>query len=89
MHFTKETDTLDGWLIPAAPTSQCWTSGVAQWPADLYLRRPVPRLSSLLEAVAVRGGSPYKAVLTHGWTVDGEGKAIQIARQHRRARGYD
>ena len=48
--------------------------------ADLYLEGADQYRgwfqSSLLEAVAVRGGSPYKAVLTHGWTVDGEGKAM-------------
>jgi isoleucyl-tRNA synthetase len=32
--------------------------------------------SSLLTAVAVRGAAPYRTVLTHGWTVDGEGKAM-------------
>ena len=51
-----------------------------KWPADLYLEGADQYRgwfqSSLLEAVAVRGGSPYKAVLTHGWTVDGEGKAM-------------
>ncbi|MBP5230920.1 MAG: class I tRNA ligase family protein, partial [Clostridia bacterium] len=33
--------------------------------------------SSLLTSVGSGlGGAPYKAVLTHGWTVDGEGKAM-------------
>ena len=33
--------------------------------------------SSLLTAVAAKGqGAPYKTVLTHGWVVDGEGKAM-------------
>jgi isoleucyl-tRNA synthetase len=32
--------------------------------------------SSLLTAVACKGSAPYKIVLTHGWTVDGEGKAM-------------
>ena len=52
-----------------------------QWPADLYLEGADQYRgwfqSSLLTAVARHGqGAPYKAVLTHGWTVDGEGKAM-------------
>ena len=52
-----------------------------KWPADLYLEGADQYRgwfqSSLLEAVAVKEqGAPYKAVLTHGWTVDGEGRAM-------------
>ena len=32
--------------------------------------------SSLLTSVACYGEAPYKSVLTHGWVVDGEGKAM-------------
>ena len=32
--------------------------------------------SSLLTSVAVNGHAPYKAVLTHGFTVDGEGRKM-------------
>ncbi len=32
--------------------------------------------SSLLTAVAWRGTAPYKAVVTHGWVVDGEGRKM-------------
>ena len=32
--------------------------------------------SSLLTAVASRGKPPYRAVLSHGWVVDGEGKKM-------------
>ena len=50
-------------------------------PADLYLEGGDQYRgwfqASLLTAIgAGLGEAPYKAVLTHGWTVDGEGKAM-------------
>lgn len=51
-----------------------------QFPADVYLEGGDQYRgwfqSSLLTGVAVKGSAPYRAVLTHGWTVDGEGKAM-------------
>ena len=81
VHFTKETDTLDGWFDSGSTHFAVLDKRESlKWPADLYLEGADQYRgwfqSSLLEAVAVRGGSPYKAVLTHGWTVDGEGKAM-------------
>ena len=87
IHFTKETNTLDGWfdsgsthfaVLEDGPLSQ-W-SGM-RWPADLYLEGADQYRgwfqSSMLTAVAATGkGAPYKQVLTHGWVVDGEGKAM-------------
>ena len=50
------------------------------WPADLYLEGGDQYRgwfqSSLLTAVATRGAAPYRQVLTHGWTVDGQGRAM-------------
>jgi isoleucyl-tRNA synthetase len=49
-------------------------------PADLYLEGSDQHRgwfqSSLLTAVAVRGSAPYKGVLTHGFTVDGQGRKM-------------
>jgi len=49
------------------------------WPADLYLEGGDQYRgwfhSSLLCAVGARGQSPYKAVATHGWTLDPQGRA--------------
>lgn len=81
-HFTKETDTLDGWF-----DSGCTHFDVLEnnpdmhWPADLYLEGGDQYRgwfqSSLLTAVAAKhDGAPYKAVLTNGWTVDGEGRIM-------------
>jgi isoleucyl-tRNA synthetase len=52
-----------------------------QAPADLYLEGGDQYRgwfqSSMLTAVGAKGeGAPYKTVLTHGWVVDGEGKAM-------------
>ena len=50
------------------------------WPADLYLEGSDQHRgwfhSSLLAAVGTQGGPPYKAVLTHGFVVDGEGRKM-------------
>ena len=79
--FTKETDTLDGWFDSGSThiaSMELDSPGI--WPCDLYLEGGDQYRgwfqSSLLTAVAVKGQAPYKAVLTHGWTVDGEGKAM-------------
>ena len=81
-HFTKETDTLDGWFDSGSSHFAVLDGkeGV-NWPADLYLEGADQYRgwfqASLLTAVGAKGeGAPYKTVLTHGWTVDGEGKAM-------------
>jgi isoleucyl-tRNA synthetase len=81
VHFAKGTDTLDGWF-DSGSTHYCSLEhdNPADWPADLYLEGADQYRgwfqSSLLTSVATKGRAPYKAVLTHGWTVDGEGKAM-------------
>ena len=49
-------------------------------PADLYLEGSDQHRgwfqSSLLSAVAMRGAAPYKAALTHGFTVDAKGQKM-------------
>ena len=81
-HFTKETDTLDGWFDSGSTHFVVLENDKdAKWPADLYLEGADQYRgwfqSSLLTAVGAKGeGAPYKTVLTHGWVVDGEGKAM-------------
>ena len=86
-HFTKETDTLDGWFDSGSTHFAVLEDGELskwsgmQWPADLYLEGADQYRgwfqSSLLTAVGAKGqGAPYRQVLTHGWVVDGEGKAM-------------
>ena len=79
--FTKETDTLDGWFDSGSThVASMERNAPGAWPADIYLEGGDQYRgwfqSSLLIGVAVRGAAPYRQVLTHGWTVDGEGKAM-------------
>jgi len=79
--FSKETDTLDGWFDSGSThIASLDKDNPAHWPADLYLEGGDQYRgwfqSSLLTAVALRGRAPYRAVLTNGWVVDSEGKAM-------------
>jgi isoleucyl-tRNA synthetase len=79
--FTQEQDILDVWF-----DSGTTHFGVLKqrenlaWPADLYLEGADQYRgwfqSSLLTAVACGLPAPYKAVCTHGWVVDGEGRQM-------------
>ena len=50
------------------------------WPASMYLEGSDQHRgwfqSSLLTAIAIKGQAPYKQVLTHGFTLDGEGRKM-------------
>ena len=50
------------------------------FPADVYLEGGDQYRgwfqSSMLTSIAAKGAAPYKQIITHGWTVDGEGKAM-------------
>ena len=77
----KETDTLDGWFDSGSThVASMELDSPAVWPCDLYLEGGDQFRgwfqSSLLTAVATKGEAPYKNVLCHGWTVDGEGRAM-------------
>ncbi len=79
--FTKEHDIMDVWfdsgVSHAAVADQ---RPELHWPADLYLEGADQYRgwfqSSLLTSTAWRGQAPYKAVCTHGWVVDGEGRKM-------------
>ncbi len=82
-HFSKETDTLDGWFDSGSSHfAVLHDNDDYKWPADLYLEGADQYRgwfqSSLLTAVGAGKApvAPYKTVLTHGWVVDGEGKAM-------------
>ena len=77
----KETDTLDGWFDSGSTHfASMELDSPGCWPSDLYLEGGDQFRgwfqSSLLTAVALRGEAPYRNVLCHGWTVDGEGRAM-------------
>ena len=79
--FRKETDIMDVWFDSGSSHASVLTEREGQtWPCDLYVEGGDQYRgwfqSSLLTAVAWRGKAPYKNVLSHGWTVDGEGKKM-------------
>ncbi len=79
--FAKETNILDVWFDSGS--SHLATLGGREelpWPADLYIEGGDQYRgwfqSSLLIGVALRGESPYRASITHGWTLDEHGRAM-------------
>lgn len=85
-HFHKEKDIMDVWFDSGStwngvlryPHEESWKD--IAYPCDLYLEGSDQHRgwfhSSLLTSVAVNGHAPYKAVLTHGFTMDGEGRKM-------------
>ncbi|MCI2058166.1 MAG: isoleucine--tRNA ligase [Oscillibacter sp.] len=79
--FTKEEDTLDGWFDSGSTHFAAMKRDQGFWPATMYLEGLDQYRgwfqSSLLTAVGALGqGAPFRECVTHGWTVDGEGKAM-------------
>ena len=79
--FTKEEDTLDGWFDSGSTHFAAMKRDQGFWPANVYMEGLDQYRgwfqSSLLTAVGALGqGAPFKECITHGWTVDGEGKAM-------------
>ncbi len=81
--YQKNKDTLDVWF-DSGTTHQTVLRGSHKeqlaFPADLYLEGSDQHRgwfhSSLLTSSMLNGRPPYKALLTHGFTVDGEGKKM-------------
>jgi isoleucyl-tRNA synthetase len=79
--FKKETDILDVWFDSGVSYAAVMEArNYLRSPADLYLEGSDQHRgwfhSSLLCSVGTRGRAPYRSVLTHGFTVDGTGKAM-------------
>ncbi len=79
--FSKENDIMDVWF----DSGSTWAAVADQrpnlhYPADVYLEGGDQYRgwfqSSMLTSIACNGVAPYKQIITHGWTVDGEGKAM-------------
>ena len=79
--FSKENDIMDVWF----DSGSTWAAvsderDYLQYPADVYLEGGDQYRgwfqSSMLTSIACNGVAPYKQIITHGWTVDGEGKAM-------------
>ncbi|MCA9421777.1 MAG: isoleucine--tRNA ligase, partial [Nitrospira sp.] len=79
--FKKEHDILDVWFESGVSHAAVLRpQGEGWYPADLYLEGSDQHRgwfhSSLLTSVTTDGQAPYRAVLTHGFVLDGEGKKM-------------
>ena len=79
--WEKVDDILDVWF--ESGTTHAFVleeNPLANWPADLYLEGSDQHRgwfhSSLLESSLTRGRAPYNALLTHGFTMDKDGKKM-------------
>jgi isoleucyl-tRNA synthetase len=76
--WRKENDILDVWFD--AGSSNLAVLKGAEWPADVYLEGPDQYRgwfqSSLLIATGLRERAPYRSVVTHGWTLDEQGRPM-------------
>ena len=80
-HFTKESDIMDVWFDSGSTHAAVLDERpYLHFPADVYLEGGDQYRgwfqSSMLTSIAAKGVAPYKQIITHGWTVDGEGKAM-------------
>ncbi len=80
-NFKKETDILDVWFDSGVSHAAVMEQrAYLSSPSDLYLEGSDQHRgwfhSSLLCSTGTRGVAPYKNVLTHGFVVDGKGKAM-------------
>jgi len=76
--WRKENDILDVWFDSGS--SHLAVLHGNEWPADVYLEGPDQYRgwfhSSLLIAVGVKDKAPYKEIVTHGWTLDEQGRPM-------------
>ncbi|HLS41830.1 MAG TPA: isoleucine--tRNA ligase [Paenalcaligenes sp.] len=90
-HYEKNRDTLDVWFDSGSthatvlggnndPEIKGSHADALAWPADLYLEGSDQHRgwfhSSLLTGCMLYGRAPYKALLTHGFVVDGKGRKM-------------
>lgn len=79
--YDKISDTMDVWLDSGVTHYSVLRQNKAlEFPADVYFEGSDQHRgwfnSSLTTSVAMYGVAPYKTVLTHGYTVDSEGKKL-------------
>jgi isoleucyl-tRNA synthetase len=79
--YSRVKDTLDVWFDSGASNACVLEENDAlRFPADLYLEGSDQHRgwfqTSLLTGLAGKGKTPYKQVLTHGFTVDAHGKKM-------------
>ena len=77
--FTKETDTMDVWFDSGTSHQVLKRNGLS-FPSDLYVEGSDQYRgwfnSSLTTSVSVYGTAPYKSVISHGFILDENGRAM-------------
>ncbi len=77
--FTKENDIMDVWFDSGSSYMLLERRGL-KFPADLYLEGSDQYRgwfnSSIITSVATKGCAPYKTVVSHGFTLDGQGRKM-------------
>lgn len=76
-NFKKETDIMDVWFDSGSSHTGALIARGLPYPADIYFEGSDQYRgwfnSSLITGVAVYGKAPYKTVISHGFTMDGNG----------------
>jgi isoleucyl-tRNA synthetase len=78
--YEQVRDIVDVWFESGSTHAFTLEARGLPWPADLYLEGSDQHRgwfqSSLLEGVGTRGRAPFKAILTHGFTLDEAGRKM-------------
>lgn len=78
--FKKEEDIMDVWFDSGSSHTGAMVARGLSYPADVYFEGCDQYRgwfnSSLITGVAVYGHAPYKAVISHGFTMDGNGNKM-------------
>jgi isoleucyl-tRNA synthetase len=78
--FDKENNILDVWFESGSSHSVLGPRPDLPWPADVYIEGHDQHRgwfnSSLVIGLKARGGSPYRACITHGFMLDEQGRAM-------------
>jgi len=79
-NFTKEEDIMDVWFDSGSTHTGVLVERGMDYPADMYLEGSDQYRgwfnSSLITGVAVYGKAPYKELVSHGFTLDGNGNKM-------------
>ncbi|MBR3311083.1 MAG: isoleucine--tRNA ligase [Solobacterium sp.] len=77
--FTKESDIMDVWFDSGSSWNELEARG-GEYPCDIYFEGSDQYRgwfnSSMIVGVAVKGGAPYREVLSHGYVVDSKGEKM-------------
>jgi isoleucyl-tRNA synthetase len=79
-NYEQVMDIVDVWFESGSTHGFAMEDRGEPWPADLYLEGSDQHRgwfqSSLLEGIGTRGAAPFKAVLTHGFVLDENGRKM-------------